>query len=91
MRRHSAIEIQISARVSLPKNGRPLTEEIIREAIIRRARTDEEIPGIELRIVRWRHGSAKYRRGHESDWEYFRRFLPAESIIIHPIESVRSS
>lgn len=90
MRRHSAIEIQISARVRAPKNGRAISEEIIREAIRRRANDGEEIPGIDLKIVRWRHGKARYRRGHESDWEYFRRFLPAASIIVYPIRQIRS-
>jgi hypothetical protein len=92
----SAIEIQISARVSAPKNGRPITKEIIQQAIKRKANDpDYEIPGIDLRIVRWRHGGKGnwINNPHDDDaseWHRFARFLPQAAAIVGSITKVRS-
>jgi len=91
--RHAAIEIQISARIAKPKNRRPLTEKIIRQAIIRRAETGEETPGIELQILRWRHGKdANWTdaKNTAEEWIRFGRFLPSAPIIIQQNEKIRS-
>jgi hypothetical protein len=89
--KHSAIEIQISARVRAPRNGRALTDTVIYEAIKRRVDTGRSIPGIELRIVRWRHSQrARWRAAHRDEWERFGRFLPSASFIVGPIKQIRS-
>jgi hypothetical protein len=90
---HSAIEIQISARVEAPRNKRRITEAVIKQAVIRRSQNpDAEIPGIDLQIIRWRHGSEKWKNAQNTreEWERFGRFLHAASIIVRKIEQVRS-
>ena len=82
-KRHSAIEIQISARVKAPKNGRPITEAIVRQAIERKAQTGDDVPGIKLEITRWRHGrNWRSSANTAEEWERFGRFLPASSIVV---------
>lgn len=89
-----AIEIQINARVRAPKNGRPITKEIIEEAIRRKANDPElEIPGIDLRIVRWNHGGRwveNERRDDADVWVRFARFLPSATVIVEEIKPTRS-
>lgn len=87
------IEVQITARVQAPRNGRRIPERIIREAIIKRATSGENVPGIELSIVRWRHGpmAGWNEASNTSDeWARFARFLPSASFIVRTIEQVRS-
>lgn len=91
-RGRSAIEIQISARVEAPRNGRALSEAVIREAITRKAENpDEDIPGIDLRIVRWRHGRKWTAASNDHDeWIRFGRFLPAATIAIERVTPIRN-
>lgn len=87
------IEVQISARVKAPRNGRRIPERVIREAIIRRAMTGADVPGIELSIVRWRHGPQDQwnEAGSTGDeWSRFARFLPSASFIVYKVEQIRS-
>lgn len=89
-----AIEIQISARVRAPKNGRPITQAIIEEAIRRKANDPEwNHPAIELRIVSWNHGGKTSENRHTddtADWVRFARFLPSATIIVESIKPLRS-
>ena len=90
-RRTSAIEIQINARVEAPRNGRRLTNDVIREAIRYRIDHGEDPPGIELAIVSWKHGAHERDASNsEEEWQRFGRFLPAASIIVHAKEKIRS-
>jgi hypothetical protein len=78
------IEIQISAEIQAPRNGRRIPAEIIREAIKRRA-NGEIVPGIDLRIISWRHGNAGPRHEAENsdaEWQRFARFLQGASISV---------
>jgi hypothetical protein len=90
----SAIEIQISARVHAPKNGRPITRAIVEAAVRRKAHDPEwSTPAIELRIVRWKHGGKWSENTHRDDtaeWVRFARFLPSATIIVESIAKVRS-
>lgn len=93
MAHHSSIEIQISAHIQAPRNGRRIPEDIIRQAIIRRATTGAEIPGIRLSIVRWRRGPASEWHTAENspdEWTRFARFLPSASLRVYALPSVRS-
>lgn len=90
----SAIEIQINARIHAPKNGRPITKEIVEEAIRRKANDpDWNHPAIDLRIVRWNHGgkwSENHHRDDTAEWVRFARFLPSATVIIESIKPIRS-
>jgi hypothetical protein len=90
-RKRSAIEIQISATVEAPKNGRALSKDVIREAIQYRVENGENPPGIELNIVSWKHGDReKDANDSDEEWAQFGRFLQGSSIIVHTITKVRS-
>lgn len=84
-----AIDVQISVRViRQPKNGRPLSEHIIREVIVYRAENGEDPPGFECRIIRWRHTHRKGVRWiHPSDedaaWTSFARWLQYGNVSIN--------
>jgi hypothetical protein len=84
-----AIEIQISAVVKAPRNGRRIPERVIREAIIRRSQTGTDVPGITLRIVRWRHGSTAGWKdvpdNSPDTWAKFARFLPGSSFVVSTV------
>ena len=83
-----AIDVQINVRViRQPKNGRPLTDQIIRAAILHRADEGEDAPGFECRIIRWRHTHRKGARwinaaDEDSAWDSFRRWLQFGSVHI---------
>lgn len=86
MKRQSAIEIQISARVALPRGWPMPSDDVLRAAVRRKAADpDSDIPGIELRIIRWTHGNGheKSAKNTRDEWERFGRFLPAASVVIH--------
>lgn len=88
----SAIEVQISARVAVPRNGRRIPQTIIREAITHKANTGADVPGIDLRIIRWRHPPASWRdaSNSEEEWQRFGRWLPSASISVVTVQQVRS-
>lgn len=94
-RRARPIEVQISARVALPRGWAFPRETVIREAIIRKANDpDHDDPsGITLRITAWRHGTgARWRNAPHDEahlWADFARFLPQASIVIHTARKVR--
>lgn len=88
----SPIEVQISVRVRAPKNGKPITAGLIREAIRRKADDPfhRDLPGMQLRIVAWRHRirSGGWNEPRESDrklWSQFARFLPEASFSVEHI------
>ncbi len=75
-----AIDVQISVHVRQPKNGRPVTDKIIRAAILRRAESGEDARGFTCRIIRWRHTERKGSRWIYTDdedrvWAQFARWL----------------
>jgi len=91
MTKHRAIEIQISARVHAPKNGRVITEDIVRDAIRHKANTGRDVPGIDLKIIRWNHGGKTHRaKNTAEEWSRFARFLPGASILVYPFRQIRS-
>lgn len=90
--KHSAIEIQISARVAVPRNGRRVPDRVIQQAIVRKSRTGDDVPGIELSIVRWRHPRQRWQPGRDDhdEWIRFGRFLHSASISVSQVGSHRS-
>lgn len=91
-RKHSPIEIQISAQVKAPRNGRPITEAIIRQAIDHKIATGDDVPGIKLNITRWRHHRrwTDVRGNDAAEWDRFRIFLPEAEFRIEPFKQIRS-
>lgn len=94
MKRHSAIEIQISVRVHLPRGYPMPPEDILREAVIRKAEDPEheDPPGMTINIVRWRHGGKRgtWKSRAVEPWAEFARFLPHASLGIRATRTVRS-
>jgi len=92
MSKHSAIEIQISARVAKPRNGRRIPDRVIQQAIIRKSQTGEDVSGIDLRIIRWKHPHERWNDGRNTaeEWLRFGRFLHSASISLHQVRSHRS-
>ncbi len=91
--RHSAIQFQISVRVKAPKNGRPLSEAVIREAIDYRIENGEDPPGIEVMLVSWTHPpSTREHSASNSDdeWSQFKVFLQRASYVIVPFKKIGS-
>lgn len=87
-RQHHAIDVQISVHVRQPKNGRPLTDNIIRQAILYRAENGEDAPGFTCRLVRWRHTMKKgsrwiYGDDEERAWSEFARWLQFGKVSIN--------
>lgn len=87
-RNQHAIDVQISVHVKQPKNGRPLTDTIVRAAIMHRASDGEDAPGFECRIVRWRHTQRKGARWIYADddaqaWIDFARWLQYGQVSIN--------
>lgn len=90
-RRTSAIEIQISATVEAPRNGRAISNAVIREAIQYRVDNHEDPPGIELSIVAWKHGTHERDASNsDEEWAQFGRFLHAASISVKTKTQIRS-
>jgi len=85
--KHSAIEIQISARIAKPRNGRRVPDRVIQQAIARKSQTGEDVSGIELRIIRWRHPRERWQDGRDTadEWIKFGRFLQSASISVSQI------
>jgi len=72
-----AIEIQISATVHQPA-GTTIGRDVIRQAIDYKIENGEDPPGIELRIVRWRHkrdGDWTDSQEEQREWQKFGRLL----------------
>jgi len=77
------IEVQISARVQAPKNGRRIPADLIRQAIIERAESGRIVPGIDLEIVSWKRGGIEHRAENSPDeWDRFRVFLQKAQISV---------
>jgi hypothetical protein len=90
-KRTSAIEIQISATVEAPRNGKPISKAVITEAIAYRVETGEDPPGITLQIVTWKHGSRETGASNsDEEWTTFGRFLQGSSIHVRTIAKIRS-
>lgn len=75
-RRHHAIDVQISVRIQQPRNGRPLTKDVVREAIIYRAEHGHDAPGFTCRIIQWR-GKGQFLSALDEDhaWQRFANFI----------------
>jgi len=75
--KQGAIEIQISAHVRAPKNGRKISGQVIQDAIQYRIEHGSDPDGIELSIVRWRHPGKdwKFPAGDDTEWARFGRLL----------------
>lgn len=65
-RHRDPLQIQISARVTVPR-GKTITANVIRQAIAYRIKEDADPPGIKLQIVQWRN-AGPWRAGRPADW-----------------------
>lgn len=75
------LQVQIAVRGRLPR-GRRLTKTFLRDAIRHKAATGEDLPGLDINIVRWRNPGRKntslrdWRTGDQADaWATLRRPL----------------
>jgi len=90
-KRTSAIEIQISATVEAPRNGKPISDTVVKEAIAYRVEHGEDPPGITLEIVTWKHGNReKDASNSDEEWVTFGRFLQGSSIVVRTKTKIRS-